>query len=189
MYIIPSTVLVIEAQPLMRDALCDAISREADMKATMQSGDVARALQLTAVVIPDIILLAFDDQPVHDNMGDLALLRKAMPTVPMLVLSSNESAEERQAALAAGAKTLITKSASRKEIIRALRKLRAKTLETHLEGHLKKEADRGTISRSSNKTSKIHRKNMPVYGQPAQTSHWKGELNRSFVLRHFVLSL
>ena len=168
MYTIPSTVLVIEAQPLMRDALCAAISREADMKATMQSGDVAKALQLMAVVIPDIILLAFDDQPDHDNMGNLAALRKAMPTVPILVLSSNESAEERLAVLAAGAKTLITKSASRKEIIRALRKLRAKTLETHLEGHLNKDANRKSISRSSNKASKITKEHARVRAARSQ---------------------
>jgi len=163
----PSTVLVIEAQPMMRDALCAAIMCETDMKATMQSGNVAGALHLATVVIPDIILLAFDDQPVHDNMADLVALRKAMPTVPMLVLSSNESMEERQAVLAAGAKTLITKSASRNEIIRALRKLRAKTLGTHLEGRLKKEANGKSISRSSSKTSKGIKK-MPMYGQSAR---------------------
>lgn len=166
---IPSTVLVIEAQPLMRDALYAAISREPDMKAIMQSGDVAKALQLMTVVIPDIVLLAFDDQPVHDNIGDLAMLRKAMPTLPILVLSGNESLEERQAVLVAGAQTLVTKSASRKEIIHALRELRVKTLETHLEGRFKKEANRKSISRSSNKASKVMKKT-PVYGQSVQTS-------------------
>ncbi len=145
MYIIPSTVLVIEAQPLMRDALCGAISREADMKATMQSGDVAKALQLMAVVIPDIILLAFDGQPVHDNIGDLAMLRKAMPTLPILVLSGNESLEERQAVLVAGAQTLVTKSASRKEIIRALRELCTNVFMNYPEMYLEQEVD-GNVS-------------------------------------------
>lgn len=166
---IPSTVLVIEAQPLMRDALCAAIMCEADMKATMQAGDITRALHLTTVVIPDIILLAFDDQPVHDNMADLAALRKAMPTVPMLVLSSSESTEERQAVLAAGAKTLITKSASRKEIIRALRKLRAKTLKTHLESRLTKEANGKSMPRSPSKVLKVVKKTS-MYGQTVRKS-------------------
>jgi len=141
---IPATVLVIEAHPLMREALCFAITNEPDLKAGMQAGNVMQALQMVMTVIPDIILLAMDHRD-QNEMDELMALHKSLPATPILALTSNEEAGQEQTALTNGAQVVLTKAAPRAELLRTLRKLRTKTIMNHSEMYLKQEAD-GKIS-------------------------------------------
>jgi CheY-like chemotaxis protein len=53
----------------------------------------------------------------------LKSLRNAYPEIPILALTSNELNGQEQAALAAGAGAVLTKAASRANLIRGLREL------------------------------------------------------------------
>ena len=119
----PATVLVIESQPMMREALCFIITQAADLNAVMQAGSVREALQMLEKSIPDIVLLTVDR--VDDGeMNALAALHKWFPATPILALTSNEVPGQEQAALANGAQLVLTKAAPHKELIQALQTLR-----------------------------------------------------------------
>jgi DNA-binding NarL/FixJ family response regulator len=121
---VPSTVLVIEAHPIMREALCAAIADESDLKVGMQAATVAETLEMATRMIPDIILLALDHSD-DSELYALTILHTALPATPILALTSNEAPGQEQAALAHGAQTVLTKAAPRAALIHALRKLRA----------------------------------------------------------------
>lgn len=120
---IPASVLVIEAHPIMLEALCAAIADEPELKVGMRAVNVAQALQVMMRIIPDIILLALDRSDDRD-LDALTVLHKSIPAVPILALTSNEAPGQEQAALEHGAQVVLTKAAPRAELIGALRKLR-----------------------------------------------------------------
>jgi DNA-binding NarL/FixJ family response regulator len=140
---IPAIVLVIEAHPMMREALCTAIQEEPDMKAGMQARNVSQALWMAITVLPDIILLALDD-PRHGDLDSLMVLHNSLPKTPILALISNEVPGQEQAALEYGAQAVLTKAAPRAELLRILRELhvghtshisRAQTTRNHSESY------------------------------------------------------
>ena len=133
----PITVLVIEAHPMMREALCSAIADEADLKVGMQADNVMQALQMAMIVIPDIILLALGN-PDQGDMDGLIALRQSLPAAPILALTSNEVPGQEQAALENGAQTVLTKAAPRAELLQVLRELRTKAFKYHSESTLKR---------------------------------------------------
>lgn len=135
----PVTVLVIEAHPMMREALCSAIAAEVDMKVGMPADNVTQALQMAMIVVPDIILLALDNSDQGD-MDGLIALRQFLPGTPILALTSNEEAGQEQVALENGAQAVLTKAAPRAEVLSALRGLGRKAIIDHSESHLGQEA-------------------------------------------------
>ena len=135
----PVTVLVIEAHPMMREALCTAIADEVDMKVGMQADNVTQALQMATIVVPDIILLALDNSDQGD-MDGLIALRQFLPGTPILALTSNEEAGQEQVTLENGAQAVLTKAAPRVELLSALRELDRKAIIDHSEVHLGQEA-------------------------------------------------
>lgn len=135
----PVTVLVIEAHPMMREALCSAIADEVDMKVGMQADNVTQALQMAMLVVPDIILLALDNSDQGD-MDGLIALRQFLPDTPILALTSNEEAGQEQVTLENGAQAVLTKAAPRAEVLSALRGLGRKAIIDHSEIHLGQEA-------------------------------------------------
>jgi DNA-binding NarL/FixJ family response regulator len=116
----PASVLVIESHPLLREALCAAISDEPDLRVSMEATNGAEALQMVSVILPDIILFALDT-PGSDELNALKTLRQSLPETPILALTSDEVPGQEQTALEAGAFAVLTKAASRAELISKLR--------------------------------------------------------------------
>jgi DNA-binding NarL/FixJ family response regulator len=122
-----SSVLVIESHPLMRDALCAAITAEPDLKVAAQAVNGAEALRMVETLQPSMILLTLRN-PVMDDMEALIALRKSMPGTPIVALTSNEVPGQEQAALNSGACMALTKASSRAVLIGKLRELRSMEL-------------------------------------------------------------
>ena len=99
-----------------------AIAETFDLQVTLQASSVVDALQLIQKIVPDIILLSLGHAAFGD-MDGLVTLRKTLPVVPILALTSNEVPGQEQTALACGAQMVLTKAVSRTELIDALRKL------------------------------------------------------------------
>ena len=123
MNISPACVLIIEHHPLMREALYAAISGEADLEAGMRAADGREALGLLKEILPEIILFALGN-PGREDLDTLRTLRTSLPEIPILALISNEVPGQEQAALEAGASAVLTKAASRCELINTLHELR-----------------------------------------------------------------
>jgi len=140
----PASVLIIESHPMMRSALCSAIEAEPDLKViepdALAGGTITISILDDLLFLPgkpDIILLALKN-PEEGGLGTLKTLQSFLPATPILVLTTNEMAGQEQAALAAGAHAVLTKAASRTEIINALRQLRNKALMNHSEKNVGK---------------------------------------------------
>jgi two-component system, NarL family, nitrate/nitrite response regulator NarL len=141
----PASVLVIESHPMMRLALCSAIAVEPDFMVLESNVTAKESLTLAIMddvlflpAKPEIILLAVGN-PGQDELRALKALCKTLPCTPILALITNEVPGQEQAALEAGAQVVLTKAASRGELINALRELRMKTILDHSESVLKKE--------------------------------------------------
>jgi DNA-binding NarL/FixJ family response regulator len=140
---IPASVMVIEKHPLMREALCDAISDEHDFSVGMKAAHSLEALQMLTIILPDIIIFALGN-PGREELKTLKTLCESLPQTPILVLTSNEVPGQEQAELEAGAQVVMTKSASRGEIIHTLREMRRRNSIGHHQNILEQEASGDT---------------------------------------------
>lgn len=129
----PTSVLVIEEHPMMRESLCAAIDSETDLKVVEPSPGNANAFRLVIsdqhdvfflAAKPDIILMALGNPGINDLMALASLYRK-MTDVPILALTRDEVPGQEQAALEQGAQVVLTKSASREELLGTLRSIAA----------------------------------------------------------------
>jgi DNA-binding NarL/FixJ family response regulator len=130
---LPASVFVIESHPIMRAALCTAIAEEPDLQVAADDIDNSQPLVLPGMedvyFLPqnlDMILLALGNPGLRE-LDALKRLRQILPEIPVLALTSNEVAGQEQAALDAGAQVVLTKTASREEIIWALREMYRKS--------------------------------------------------------------
>jgi len=126
-----SSVLVIEAHPMMREALRTAIANEPGLRIAIPASHAPLAASLLipikpdAILLastPDLILLAFGN-PGTDELEALSVLRQALPGTPILALTTDEVPGQEQAALQRGAHAVLTKSAPRTAIIHRLLEL------------------------------------------------------------------
>jgi DNA-binding NarL/FixJ family response regulator len=124
----PTSVLVIERHPLMRESLYAAIAAEAGLNLLKPSAGAGEAFRLILAgqeeVLfltqkPDIILLSLGNPGLEDLQALQALLTK-WPGLPILALTSSEVPGQEQAALEHGAREVLSKSASRTELLQAL---------------------------------------------------------------------
>jgi len=135
----PASILVIERHPMMREALCTAISDEPDMKVVEAENNGAGSTKpafpgkweaIAHSCKPDIILLALGN-PGWEELNILKSLHRCFPQTPILVLIGNEMPGQDRSALEAGACEVLTKASSRKEIIDALHEMHIKSLLSH----------------------------------------------------------
>ncbi|MBI5932597.1 MAG: response regulator transcription factor [Chloroflexi bacterium] len=117
-----TSVVVIESHPLMRAALCAAIADEPDMTIAAISADGHDILAMADALHPDVILFALGTAEAGD-LDALKGLREKLPHASILALMSEESTGLEQAALEHGARAILTKAATRSDLLGALRKL------------------------------------------------------------------
>ncbi len=137
MDLLPVSVLVIEKQPLMRMALCKAIAAEPDLQ--VAELDINNSQILVIPGLDDVLLVPNHLDMILFSLGPhgekelyaLATLKQFRPQIPILVLIDNEVEGQDQAARESGAQVVVAKTASRAEIIQALREMRSKYLFHH----------------------------------------------------------
>lgn len=112
--------LLVEDHRLVREALRDALAREAGIEVVGEAGDAAGALAMAARLAPDVIVL---DIGLPDLNGiDLARRLKADGSRARIVaLSAYSDQRFVNEMLRAGASAYVTKSAAGTELVRAIR--------------------------------------------------------------------
>jgi DNA-binding NarL/FixJ family response regulator len=129
----PISILIIEEHPIMREALCTAIAEESDLKVMEPAAIDENSFQLTVssghdvlflLHKPDIILFSLGN-PGLEDLQALTNLRKTLHDTPILALTRDEVTGQEQAALQHGAQAVLTKAASREELVGALRSIRS----------------------------------------------------------------
>lgn len=127
------TVLIIEPHPLMRASLRAVIETEKDLSVveTTPASDNAFSLMVSSrhdllflSQKPDIILFALGN-PDHDDLQALDRLKKIWTDTLILALTSGEVPGQERAALKHGANAALAKTASRHELLQALRAMKS----------------------------------------------------------------
>jgi DNA-binding NarL/FixJ family response regulator len=121
-----TTVLVVDDQPLIRQAVTDILTDDGEIDVVGEAVDGTQAVALAASLRPDVVLMDIR-MPQLDGIGATAAIcaDPALAETRVLILTTFEEDEYLVAALRAGASGFIGKGAEPEEIVRAVRAVHA----------------------------------------------------------------
>lgn len=114
-------VLIVDDHALFREGLKFLLPRLDGALALDEAGNCANALERVAARSYDLVLLDLNLPGGVQGIAALAALHEAAPSVPLVVLSGEDSAQVVRAAIDAGAMGFIPKSSTPEVLIQALR--------------------------------------------------------------------
>jgi DNA-binding NarL/FixJ family response regulator len=120
----PSCILIIEDQPLMRNAL--RVTLQAAGFGVVESCWDDQILETTCHLTPDLILFSVGT-PATNNLQAISLLRKKIPNTSIVAFITGEFPGQEQSALDHGAHLVIQKATSRSALVNTIKKLIKKT--------------------------------------------------------------
>jgi len=112
-------VLLVDDQPLFREALGVLLGARAGIEVVGEAGDGADALRQVAALAPDVVLMDLR-MPVLDGIAATRRLRAEHPGVRVLALTTFDGDEEVFAALRAGALGYLLKDTSGERLVEAV---------------------------------------------------------------------
>lgn len=113
------TVLVVENQTLLREALCDVLAAQPDIEIIGGVPNDEGAVHVAAETRPEVVLL--DGAEPHEIITRVAALRRVSPESHCIVLTSFHHPELIKHALRLHVSGFLTKSLTREEVISAIR--------------------------------------------------------------------
>ncbi|KQQ52505.1 response regulator transcription factor [Plantibacter sp. Leaf314] len=121
-----TTVLVVDDQSLIRQAVSDILASESDLGVVGEAVDGAQAVALARELRPDVVLMDIR-MPVLDGIGATAAIcaDPELADTRVLILTTFEEDENLIATLRAGASGFIGKGSEPEEIVRAVRAVHA----------------------------------------------------------------
>ncbi len=119
-------ILIADDHALVREGICSLLARRKDMEVVGQAADGRQALEQTAALHPDVVLMDIS-MPVMNGLDATREIRAQFPATRILVLTQHENKEYVLPMLRAGAAGYIFKRARSAELINAIRTV-------HLEG-------------------------------------------------------
>jgi DNA-binding NarL/FixJ family response regulator len=117
-------VLLVDDHPLFLDGVKAALTGDPDLQVVGAAEDRASALELSAGLHPDVVLM---DLNLPDGSGVDATrdLLAAHPTIRVLVMTMSDDDDAVMAAMLAGARGYVVKGAGREELLQAVRTVAA----------------------------------------------------------------
>jgi DNA-binding NarL/FixJ family response regulator len=116
------SVLIVDDSALVRQALCERFIREADFEVCGQAANGKDAIEKAQELHPDLIVLDLS-MPVMNGMDAARVLKRMMPTVPLIMYTTfGDQYVEHQAELA-GISAMVSKSENVSALIRKARSL------------------------------------------------------------------
>lgn len=112
-------VLVVDDDHLMRAGLVEILGSDPDVTVAAHADCGTRALELTRLVAPDVVLMDVR-MPNGDGISATAAITAELPTVRVLVLTTFDQDDYVFDALAAGASGFLLKRARPEELLRAI---------------------------------------------------------------------
>jgi DNA-binding NarL/FixJ family response regulator len=113
-------VLLVEDQRMVREALCEVLTKVPDIEVVGQAGDGRDALEQAAALAPDVVVLDIR-LPDLNGVEVAARLRDAGNQAKVVALSALADKRFVTAMLRSGASAYVTKSAAGTELVRAIR--------------------------------------------------------------------
>jgi DNA-binding NarL/FixJ family response regulator len=115
-------ILVVDDHELFREALVALISLEPDLQVAGQASNGHEAYQLACELQPDLTLMD-SAMPLCSGIEAAAMIRTALPSAKILILSANEDERDLFDALRAGALGVIEKNSSKAYLLGAMREV------------------------------------------------------------------
>lgn len=116
------SVLIVDDSPVVRQALCELFAREGDFEVCGEAEDGREAVEKALTLHPALIVTDLS-MPLMDGFAETRILRKLMPTVPIIIYSAHTGAVIEKEALAAGASAVVSKSDAATALIEKAREL------------------------------------------------------------------
>ena len=115
-------VLVVDDQPIVREGIVAILSFQKDIEVIGQAGDGKDAVDLAKEINPDVILLDLK-MPVQDGISTIPILKKELPEVKILVLTSFHDKDLVYKAIKSGALGYLLKDATHDQLIFAIQEV------------------------------------------------------------------
>ena len=103
------TVLIADDNAYIRHSLCELFQSQADFGICEEAENGKEAIDRACQLRPDLIVLDFS-MPVMNGLDAARVLKRIMPTVPLIMFSEYSDAFCEQEARSAGISALISKS-------------------------------------------------------------------------------
>ena len=108
----PARILIVDDHPMVREGLTARISSQSDMQVCGEAPDVAEALELTAELEPDLVIVDISLKSGH-GLDLIKKIKSRHPNVKMLVHSMYDETVYAERSLQAGALGYLNKQAAR----------------------------------------------------------------------------
>ena len=103
------SVLIVDDNALIRQALCELFTREGEFDVCAEAGDGKEAIEKAQLFHPNLIVTDLS-MPVMNGLEEARALMKLMPTVPVIVFTAFVSSALEKEAAASGVSAIISKS-------------------------------------------------------------------------------
>ena len=118
------TVLIADDHPLVREALHRALDVEEDMKVVAEASDGEEAIKLASELKPNVVVMDID-MPKVNGIEATRKIKEIAPDTAILILTAYDDDEYVLGLLDAGAAGYLLKSARGRDLVGAIRTLRA----------------------------------------------------------------
>ncbi len=113
-------ILLVDDHPLVRRALRDILEKEPDLCVVGEAGDGREAIDLTAELLPDVIIMDIS-MPVLNGVEATKQIKAAHPLSSVLILTVHTDVETIFSILQAGASGYLVKSIFGPEVVHTIR--------------------------------------------------------------------
>lgn len=115
----PTKIVLVDDHALVRDGIKSLLEDEADLQVIGEAGDGEEALEVAALLKPDLLIMDIR-MPRMDGIAAVTRLKEKGNPVPCLMLSMHDSEEYVLQSINAGAYGYLLKDASREEFLKAI---------------------------------------------------------------------
>lgn len=115
----PTKIVLVDDHALVRDGIKSLLEDEADLQVIGEAGDGEEALEVAALLKPDLLIMDIR-MPRMDGIAAVKRLQEKADATPCLMLSMHDSEEYVLQSINAGAYGYLLKDASREEFLKAI---------------------------------------------------------------------
>ena len=116
------SVLIVDDNPIVRNALCELLTREEDFDVCGKAENGREAIEKARQLCPDLIVTDLS-MPVMDGLEEARLLKQVMPAVPVIIYTAHNDPFIEKEARSAGASAVISKSEAVTTLVKTARSL------------------------------------------------------------------